>query len=126
MTIRFESTKKFEKELGKFPLKEKSRIILKLNQYSQLLETKSEDFYKHAYQPVKLKLTGDDESSLYALRVNKDIRIILTVDDDPLFDQILITLLHVVRHSNLNKVFNGIAESIYQNTLNAGSAKGDS
>jgi len=71
-------------------------------------------------------LTGDDESSLYALRVNKDIRIILTVDDDPLFDQILITLLHVVRHSNLNKVFNGIAESIYQNTLNAGSAKGDS
>ena len=126
MTIRFESTKKFEKELGKFPSKIKSQIVLKLNQYSQLLESKPQDFYNHAYQPIQLKLTGDNESSLYALRVNKDIRIILTVDEDPLFDQILITLLHIVRHSNLNKVFNGIAESIYQNALNTSGAEDDS
>ncbi len=117
MTIRFESTNKFEKQLGKFPPRERTRIVQKLNQYSQLLESKAEDFYKHAYQPVKLKLAGDNESSLYALRVNQDIRIIMTVDEDPLFEQTLITLFHVVRHSELDKVFKGIAESIYQNKL---------
>lgn len=124
--IRFESTKKFEKELEKFQSKEKNRIILKLNQYSQLLESDTGDFYKHAYQPVKLKLVGDNESSLYALRVGPDIRIIMTVDEDPLFDQVIITLLHVVRHSKLDKVFKGIAESIYQNALNSDNDKGSS
>jgi mRNA-degrading endonuclease RelE of RelBE toxin-antitoxin system len=123
MTIRFESTKKFEKELGKFPREEKARIVQKLNQYSQLLEQKTGDFYKHAYQPVKLKLAGDNESSLYALRVDREIRIIMTVDEDPLFEQTLITLLHVVRHSELDKVFKGIAESIYQNKLNPNNAE---
>jgi len=123
MTIRFESTKKFEKELGKFSSKEKRRIVQKLNQYSQLLKQKTEDFYKHAYQPMKLKLDGDNESSLYALRVYRDIRIILTVDEDPLFEQTLITLLHVVRHSELDKVFKSIAKSIYQNKLNPNNAE---
>ncbi len=123
MTIRFESTKKFEKELGKFPAKEKGRIVQKLNQYCQLLDQKTGDFFKHAYQPMKLKLTGDNESSLYALRVDRDIRIILTVDEDPLFEQTLITLLHVVRHSELDNVFKCVAESIYQNKINLNNAE---
>jgi mRNA-degrading endonuclease RelE of RelBE toxin-antitoxin system len=124
MTIRFESTKKFEKELSKFPSKEKDRIALKLNKYSQFLESEPEFFYKHAYQPIKLKLADDNESSLYALRVDRDIRIIMTVDDDPLFDRTLITLLHVVRHSHLNEVFKSIAKSIYQKNLNSDGAEG--
>ena len=117
MNILFESIKKFEKELSKFPQREKTQIILKLNQYSQLLNSDSREFYKHAYQPLKMNFVDGDESSLYVLQVSRDVRIIMTIDDDPLFDQILITLLHVVRHSNLEKVFKSIAESLYQRSL---------
>ena len=117
MNLLFESTKRFEKELKRFDPKERTRIISKLNQYCQLLPDDTSGFFKHAYQPMKLQLKGNDESTLYALKVYKDIRIIMTVDEDPLFDQIIITLLHVIRHSGLNKVFKGMAESIYQNHL---------
>ncbi len=125
MSLRFESTKKFEKELSKFSAMDRKQIILKLNQYSQLLESDPGGFYKKAYQPMKLILKGNHKSSLYALRVNRDIRVLMTVDEDPLFDQVLITLLHVVRRSDLNKAFKGIAESIYQKELNSVSDGGD-
>lgn len=117
MNIIFESTKKFEKELNKFPKKQKEMIILKLNQYSHLLDSRPESFYKHVHQPIKLRLVNNNEPSLYSLRINPEIRIIMTVDDDPLFDQITITLLHVVRRSELNRVYKIIAESIYQGNL---------
>ncbi len=123
MSILFESTKKFENELATFPDKEKKRIVLKLNQYTRFLESDTKEFYKHAYQPLRLHLSDEDESSLYALRVNHDIRIIMTIDEDPIFDQTLITLLRVVRHSSLDKVFKGVAESLYQRTLHSSFAE---
>lgn len=118
MNIRFESTKKFEKELNKFPDKERGRIVQKLNQYTQLLESDVSAFYKHVYKPIKLKLV-DDESSLYVLKIGQDIRIILTVDEDPIFEQTLVTLIRIVKNSKLEKVFKGIAESLYQYELNS-------
>jgi mRNA-degrading endonuclease RelE of RelBE toxin-antitoxin system len=117
MTVLFESTRKFEKGLKKFSSPEKARVIDKLNQYVQLLDSNEKDFYRHAFQPRKIKLTHDNESTLFALRVTQDIRIILTVDKDPLFDQTLITLLGISRHSDLPKLFNNISESIYQSNL---------
>ena len=126
MNLNFESTNKFEKELKQFDSVDRARIIKKLNQYSELLVADPSSFYKHAFQPIKLVLKGDNESSLYALRVSRDVRIIMTVDEDPLFDQIIITLLHVVRHSGLEKVFKGMAESIYQSQLHSTDEGGNS
>lgn len=84
MNLIFESTNKFEKELKRFDPSEKAQIIKKLNQYCHLLTSDPNGFYKHAYQPLKLVLTGDNESSLYALKASRDVRIIMTVDEDPL------------------------------------------
>jgi mRNA-degrading endonuclease RelE of RelBE toxin-antitoxin system len=125
MNLNFESTNKFEKELKRFDPTVQTRIIKKLNQYCHLLPSAPSAFYKHACQPLKLALTGDNESTLYALKVSRDIRIIMMIDEDPLFDQIIITLLHVVRRSGLNKVFKGMAESIYQSHLRSLNEEGD-
>jgi len=125
MDLLFESSKTFEKELSKFPPKERSLIVDKINKYCSVLETENmKAFFTKAYQPTKIKLHGEMESSLYTLRINKDIRVILTVDDDPLFNQTIITLLHVVRHSSLEKTFRGIAEALYQKSLNSSPDKG--
>ena len=117
MDLLFESTKKFEKELKKFTDRDKHLIVGKINQYCAFLLNEPKQFYSRAFKPCRLHLTGEYEDSLYALRVNKDIRVVLTVDEDPLFEQIIITLLHVARHSTINKVYKGIAESLYQKTL---------
>jgi mRNA-degrading endonuclease RelE of RelBE toxin-antitoxin system len=117
MELLFESTKNFEKELSKFPDSNKKKIVEKLNNHCALLESDERSpFFKKAYRPINFK--GSTDSTLYALKLDRDIRVILTVDDDPIFEQIIITLLHVVRHSSLDKVFKGIAESLYQKRLN--------
>jgi len=112
MTLRFDSTKRFEKELEQFASEEKSGIIEKLNRYCMLIESDPAEFYKKAFQPVKPELT-DDESTLYSLRINRDTGIVMAVDAGPLFEQTIITLFHVVTPSDLEKAFRSVAESLY-------------
>ena len=57
------------------------------------------------------------ESSLYVLRVSQKLRVILAVDEDPIFDQVIFTLYRVVKRDNLDKEYQGIAESLYQELL---------
>lgn len=120
MELLFESTKSFEKELSKFQAKDKKSIIKKINMYCSLLgnEDKSE-FYKNTSQPFKAMLKQNDSSTLYVLRVGHDIRVVLTVDDDPIFNQIIITLMRVIRHSDMDKAYKGVMESLYQEKLNS-------
>lgn len=119
MELLFESTDKFEKDLNKFSEREKSQIVEKLNCQCATLRNGFKDFYKLAGRPLKISLNNGFKSSLYSLKVNRDVKVILTVDDDPLFEQIIITLMRVVRHRDLKKAFRGIAESLYQKNINS-------
>jgi len=115
MNLLFNSTKKFEKDLKKFSVTDQKKIISKINFYSSNGESL---FHQNAYRPIKLILPDDDGSSLYVIKISKDIRVILTFEDDPIFDQTVVTLFRVVRHNSLEKAFKGIAESLYQNKVN--------
>ena len=119
MELLFESTDKFENDLNQFSDREKSQIVEKLNHRCATLKNGFTTFYRSVVRPLKIRLRNDFEASLYSLKVNRDIRIILTVDDDPLFDQIIITLMRVVRQHDLETAFRGIAESLYQKEINS-------
>lgn len=117
MDVTFEATAEFEKDMDAFPKKERLRIVDKINMYCSMLDGDRSGFFKHAYQPLVPVLHSQLRSSLYSLRVTRDVRVIAIIDNDPLFDQILVTLLRVVRRKNLQKVYKGLAESIYQKDL---------
>jgi hypothetical protein len=119
MELLFESTDKFEKDLNQFNDQEKSQIVEELNCRCATLKNGFKTFYKQVVRPLKIKLNNGFESSLYSLQVNREVRVILTVDDDPLFEQIIITLMRVVRHKDLKKTFRGIAESLYHGYINS-------
>lgn len=125
MKLIFEATKKFEKDLKKFSLKNQNKIIEKINIYCQAFESNRTDFFSHAFQPHILKLRNDFDSSLYALRIALNIRVILTIDEDLIFDQIIVTLHRVLRHSELGNAYKGIAKSIYQKELKETRGKGN-
>ncbi len=114
MSTLFQASEKFEKDIKGFQAKERERIASKINLYCSGFENDPTLFRQHSYRPLKVILPDDLGSSLYALRINQEIRVILTLEDDPLFDQTIVTLLRVVRHDNLEKAFRGIAESLYQ------------
>ncbi|AUB34373.1 hypothetical protein COO91_00193 [Nostoc flagelliforme CCNUN1] len=41
----------------------------------------------------------------------------MTVDEDPIFGQVIFTLFRVVKHDDLDKAYKSVAESLYQGLL---------
>ncbi len=114
MDILIESTKDFEQDLEQFSNTEKFKIIKKLNRYVELLSIDTTLFYKNSTQLRNIRLNENYDSSIYSLRINEKIRIILTIDDDPIFDRTVITLFRAVKPEDAHKAYNSVAETLYQ------------
>ena len=118
MELLFESTNRFEKDLKSFDEPDKKRIVNALNQYgSEVRDDPS--VTPHKVRPLRIPELKDVlDTTLYMLRVSLEIRVILTLDEDPIFDQVIISLLRVGRHDKMKDMVGGIAESLYQNMRN--------
>ena len=94
-------------------------IPLTITSYLASLYTNSlNDFYSKLIETPSIQNIKGLDSSLYAYRLNRKIRFLFSVDDDPLFDQLIITLYRVIRHGDdFNKIFNSTTESLYQEFL---------
>jgi hypothetical protein len=117
MNVLFQATKKFEKDLQDLPTGDAQSVISHLNRNCSLLKQDPTAFYRTVNRPLIVQLKEGMDSTLYSMRVGQDLRILLAVDDDPLFSQTIFTLLRLVRNKDLSKACNGIAESLYQSTL---------
>lgn len=114
MEIKFDITRSFEKDLKKLGAREKDRVVAALDRYAAKFDSALDVSTQHIYRPHKINMPEGLESSLYVLRVSPQIRVILTIEEDPLFDQKIITLFRVVKHDDMEQAFNSIAESLYQ------------
>ena len=117
MDILIESTKGFENDLTKLSEDEKAAAIQKINDCASLFPTQKADVYRKLRSlRLPTNLNGY-ESSLYTLRISRTLRVILAVDEDPIFGQVIFTLFRVVKHDDLDKAYQGVAESLYQDML---------
>jgi hypothetical protein len=115
--ILIESTNNFEKDLSSLTEGEKERAIQEINRYAELFPTQKEKVYLQLHQPpLPSDLNGYD-SSLYILKVSQTLSVILTVDEDPIFGQVVFTLFRAIQHDNLDKAYKSVAESLYQDFL---------
>lgn len=88
-----------------------------LNRGYALLREDPPGFFSEVQQPLQIQLKGGLGSSLYSLRVGRDLRLILTVDDDPVFGRTLVTLFRVVRHDELGRAYRSIARQLYRDQM---------
>lgn len=117
MDVLIESTKNFEKDLDKLSKDERAITVKKINDCASLFPNNKSDGYRKLRRiPLLSGLNGYD-SSLYTLKVSQKLRAILTVDEDPIFGQVIFTLFRVINHDDLGKAYQGIAESLYQEIL---------
>lgn len=114
MDILIESTKDFEQDLEQFSKTEKFNIIKTMNHYFELLSKDKNLFYQYSEQLRKIHLNKHYDSSIYSLKINEKIRIILTIDDDPIYDSTIVTLFRVVTTEEALKAYTSVAESLYQ------------
>ena len=116
MDIVFESTEQFEQELKTFSESERYNIISQVNLCSQLLPN-GYSVSNSLEQLEKISLINDYDSSLYSLKVSPDIKAILTIDEDPIFDRFTITLFRVVNREDARKAYQEVARAIYQDLM---------
>ncbi|NET59244.1 MAG: hypothetical protein F6K47_24820 [Symploca sp. SIO2E6] len=117
MDVLIESTRSFEKDLGSLSEDEQTVAVKKINDCAKLFESQKADVYRQLYcLPLSSDLNGY-ESSLYTLRISQKLRIILAVDEDPIFGQVIFTLFRAVKHKDLDKAYQSVAESLYQELL---------
>ncbi|MCI1273271.1 MAG: hypothetical protein LKG27_02415 [Clostridiaceae bacterium] len=112
MELIFESTTLFERELKK--IQQKQDFIKQINRLFELLKSNNTNINNLKLTKCKLKLPQELEPSLYTWKINKDYRLILSIDDDPLFERQIITLYAITKPDSYNKVFSSITESLYQ------------
>ncbi|MFN6562879.1 MAG: hypothetical protein RMY28_024240 [Nostoc sp. ChiSLP01] len=117
MDVLIESTRSFEKDIGSLSEEEKAAVVKKINDCASLFPTQKADVYRKLRRfPLPSDINGY-ESSLYTLKVSQKLRVILAVDEDPIFGQVIFTLFRVVKHDDLDKAYKGVAESLYQGLL---------
>ena len=118
MDVLIESTNRFEKDIASLSEDEKAAVIKKINDCASLFPTQKADVYRKLRSlPLPSALNGYT-SSLYTLKISVKLRVILAVDEDPIFGQVIFTLFRVVKHDDLDKAYKGVAESLYQELLN--------
>ncbi|TAE69551.1 MAG: hypothetical protein EAZ86_09730 [Oscillatoriales cyanobacterium] len=117
MDILIESTKGFENDLTKLSEDERAAAIQKINDCASLFPTHKADVYrKLRHLPLPTNLNGY-ESSLYTLTVSRTLKVILAVDEDPIFGQVIFTLFRTVKQDELERAYQNVAESLYQDLL---------
>lgn len=115
MNLVFHSTETFEQELQRFDAVVQEKIVHRVNEVAQAFITDRQRFAQQARKPYNIPLHNGFDSSLYSIVVKPNVHVILTVDEDPLFDQVIVTLLRVVKRPELYNTYTSIAQSLYQN-----------
>lgn len=116
--LQIELTDDCEKSFYGFSQKEQDEIINKFEYYGELFINNRPEFFQHAHQPIFFKLNDKFDSSLYYFVINKEIRAIASVDEDPIFDSVTITLFNVFKNEDIENNFKHAANSYYQQFSN--------
>lgn len=117
MDVVIESTKSFEEDIDKLDKDEKAAVVKKINDYASLFPIQKAAVYRKLRRLDIMSDLNGYESSLYTLKVSQKLRIILAVDEDPIFDRVIFTLFRVIKRDDLDKAYKSVAESLYRELL---------
>lgn len=113
MKLIFESTESFEKEISFFDHDQRLLIVNEINDHFNLLFLNPAKFYQKIEQPLQFKLANDYDSSLYILGISDNFQLIFTLDEDSIFEQVIITLFRLVTENDAIKVYQETGDLLY-------------
>ena len=117
IAITEQTTPEFRGDLNRLNSKDRARVAVALRRSYGLLRNNRGSFFARAKRPQAILLKGGFSSSLYSLRVGRDIRLIVAVDEDPVFAQTLVTLFRAVHPSELDRAYRSVASGLYRNQI---------
>ena len=73
---------------------------------------------RYIFQEKSFSKLGQFDSTVYCLIVNTKIRAILSIDEDPIFEKIVVNVFTLCSLEKMNIEMQGIMESLYQKMIN--------
>lgn len=110
----FQSTEAFEADVARLAARERSRITDEINARSLLLLTDRDQFDRGISRPFAPRLARGLDSTLFVMRIDRDLRVIFALDDDPLFGRIALTLLRLVRRHGVDDAYREVVVDLYR------------
>jgi len=103
----------FKKDFSSIASDERESLIKQINKFAKSYLNAKTTFLKNAYNPFIFNLKGDLESSLYVLKLDHNIKIVCSFDEDPIFDQLLITCFRLTKKNDADELYEQTGNSIY-------------
>jgi hypothetical protein len=112
-TIEFRSVAPFERDLAGLDVLERQRVIDSINAKSSLWLKDRAKAEKEFLRPYRFLLCGGLESSLYEICIGMERRVILAVDDDPIFGRVIVTLMRILPKGERKAAYDELAKLLY-------------
>jgi hypothetical protein len=111
MDLMFQDTESFQEGWQWLDPTLRGKLATELNDCCQLLLYDSEAFHQ-LVENIQQPLSGGLNASIYVLPVDT-WRIVFTMDEDPVFGQVVVTLLRVVQADHLANTLGSVARMLY-------------
>jgi hypothetical protein len=73
---------------------------------------------RYIFKDVHFPKLGNFDSTVYYLKIKLKDRVILSIDEDPIFEQVIVNIFTICNHDQFNTEMRGIMESLYQKMIN--------
>ncbi len=112
-TVEFRESEAFGRDLAGLSAHDKKRVVGTISAKAKLLVTDPGRAKKEFTQSYRFLLHGGLESSLTEISIGGTWWVILTVDDDPIFGRVILTLMRLVRQGGRKKAYHELAATLY-------------
>jgi hypothetical protein len=114
MQLEFDITQSFTNDIAQLATAEREQVTAQINVISGSLLNGQTAFKESASIPYIFNLKDHLDSSLYLIKVNEDQRIVAAVDEDPVFDKVLLTLFRLVNKNEADEAYRSVGTTIYK------------
>lgn len=113
MQLVFHASSLFEDDLARLSQGERNTVVGTINEVFHRIACEGEASCSLILKPEELKLRSGCCSSLSVLPVDADRSVIFAIDEDPIFDQLIISLIRVVSPDKVRAAYREAARWLY-------------
>ena len=117
MNILIESTAIFEQDLRRLSQDRKNKIISEINNFVNLISDGKFNGFHKLYCIPHISDLVEYVSFLYVLRVSGELEIVLAIDEDPIFNQTILSLFRLTDSIKITEVYQEITAHLYQDLI---------
>ncbi len=114
MDIAFLEDRRFAADSSRLSTADRKRVHATIEKLAKAAVLNRASFRKNVQQPHRIRLSHKLESTLFVARIGLKLRLLFTLDDDPLFDRIMVTLFRLVKTDDVDKAYHQVAQSLYE------------